>query len=144
MAFKTVSLTRRSFSAWRTASGLAVVSSRCALAQDLAEVFDIADSRPLGQPVMTHSQPPSRPDSDGQVSLERRLQDGRPPSEWLRSMDTEELRAWLAEIEVPEAGVHGMAFRTHLTRDHMFQPLLIKDLTEAKQAKLHAAAHFGY
>ncbi len=89
-------------------------------------------------------QAPLDPESFGQVSLERRSQDGRPPSEWLRSMDADELRAWLADIKVPEAGVAGMTFWTHLTRDHMFRPLLIKGLTEAEQAKLHAAAHFGY
>ncbi len=48
---------------------------------------------------------PQDPESYGQVSLERQAQDGRPPSEWLRSMDAEELREWLSGIEVPEAGV---------------------------------------
>ncbi len=107
-----------------------------------------------GHPVVVRSELPHAPESFdpgafdpgafGQVSLERRAQDGRPPSEWLRSMEVEELRDWLAKIEVSEAGVHGMTFWTHLIRDHMFRPLLIKGLTEPEQAKLHAAAHFGY
>ncbi len=92
----------------------------------------------------THGSGSVDAESFGHVSLERRAQDGRPPSEWLRSMEVEELRDWLAKIEVSEAGVHGMTFWTHLTRDHMFRPLLIKGLTEPEQAKLHAAAHFGY
>ncbi len=93
---------------------------------------------------VVRSEPPLRPESYGHVSLERREQDGRPPSEWLRSMEVEELREWLDKIEVSEAGVQGMTFWAHLTRDHMFRPLLIKGLTEVEQAKLHAAAHFGY
>jgi hypothetical protein len=97
-----------------------------------------------GHPTVVGSEPPLGPESYGHVSLERRAQDGRPPSEWLRSMEVEELREWLSKIEVSEAGVHGMTFWTHLTRDHMFRPLLIKGLTEVEQAKLHAAAHFGY
>ncbi len=101
-----------------------------------------ADNESL--PTVVRNEPPLGPDSYGQVSLDRRSQDGRPPSEWLRSMEVEELREWLAEIEVSEAGVQGMTFWTHLTRDHMFRPLLIKGLTEVEQAKLHAAAHFGY
>lgn len=144
MALHMASLTRRSFSTWLTASGLAVVASRHVLAQDLVEPTNSADSRPLARTEMSHSESPSGTGSYGKVSLDRRAQDGRPPSEWLRSMDTEELRAWLAEVEVPDAGVHGMTFWTHLTRDHMFRPLLIKGLTEGEQAKLHAAAHFGY
>ncbi len=35
-----------------------------------------------------------------------------------------------------------MTFWTHLTRDHQFVPLLIKGLTEAEQAKLHARSSF--
>lgn len=97
-----------------------------------------------GSPVEIRSELPPRPDSYGRISLQRRAEDGRPPSKWLRSMDTEELRDWLSQVEVSEAGVHGMTFWTHLTRDHLFKPLLIKGLTEAEQAKLHAAAHFGY
>jgi hypothetical protein len=33
---------------------------------------------------------------------------------------------------------------THLTRDHFFDPVKIAGLTEDEQAKLHAAAHYGY
>jgi hypothetical protein len=69
---------------------------------------------------------------------------GRPPSRWLRSLHAYELRTWLTTIDVPEAGVSGMTFWEHLTRDHMFDAAKIVGLTEAEQAKLHAAAHFGY
>jgi hypothetical protein len=74
----------------------------------------------------------------------RRARHGRPPSRWLRSLNADELRIWLAKIDVPEAGVSGMTFWEHLTRDHYFDPQRIRGLTEAEQAKLHAAAHFGY
>jgi hypothetical protein len=37
-----------------------------------------------------------------------------------------------------------MTYWTHLTRDHFFDPEKIEGLTEAEQAKLHAAAHDGY
>lgn len=126
MATHSTLLTRRSFAKWLAASGVVLTAARHASAQDSIESKQV-----LWQ-------------SYGEVSLERRAQDGRPPSEWLRSMDSEELRAWLAKIEVSEASVHGMTFWTHLTRDHLFRPLLIKGLTEVEQAKLHAAAHFGY
>jgi hypothetical protein len=100
--------------------------------------------RHKGHPAVVGSEPLLEPESYGHVSPERRAKDGRPPSEWLRSMEVEELREWLSKIEVSEAGVDGMTFWTHLTRDHLFRPLLIKGLNEAEQAKLHAAAHFGY
>jgi hypothetical protein len=74
----------------------------------------------------------------------RRSRHGRPPSKWLRSLNADELRIWLKTIEAPEAGVSGMTYWEHLTRDHMFDPLKIKGLAEPEQAKLHAAAHFGY
>jgi hypothetical protein len=69
---------------------------------------------------------------------------GRPPSKWLRSLNAEELRVWLRTIDVSEAGVSGMTYWEHLTRDHSFDPLKIEGLDEDEQAKLHAAAHFGY
>jgi hypothetical protein len=69
---------------------------------------------------------------------------GRPPSRWLRSLNADELRIWLSTIDVPEAGVSGMTFFEHLTRDHSFSADKITGLTESEQAKLHAAAHFGY
>lgn len=69
---------------------------------------------------------------------------GRPPSKWLRSLHADELRVWLRTIDPPEAGVSGMTFWEHLTRDHSFDAKKIEGLTEVEQAKLHAAAHFGY
>lgn len=45
------------------------------------------------RPALVRGEPSQGPESYGHVSLERRVQDGRPPSEWLRSMDTEELTA---------------------------------------------------
>jgi hypothetical protein len=74
----------------------------------------------------------------------RRARHGRPPSKWLRSLHADELRIWLKTIDPPEAGVSGMTFWEHLTRDHSFDPKKIEGLTEDEQAKLHAAAHFGY
>jgi hypothetical protein len=74
----------------------------------------------------------------------RRARHGRPPSKWLRSLNADELSIWLKTIEVPEADVSGMTFWEHLTRDHMFDPAKIEGLDETEQAKLHAAAHFGY
>jgi hypothetical protein len=79
-----------------------------------------------------------RPDPD------RRARHGRPPSKWLRSLQAEEIRTWLRTIEVPEAGVSGMTYWTHLTRDHSFDPKNLAGLSEDEQAKLHAAAHHGY
>ena len=52
--------------------------------------------------------------------------------------------ALTSDIEVPEAGVSGMTYWTHLTRDHSFDPVKIAGLTIDEQAKLHAAAHHGY
>lgn len=88
------------------------------------------DSPPLSDPGEPHEQ--------------RRARHGRPPSRWLRSLDAAELRTWLATVEVPEAGVSGMTFWVHLTRDHLFEPRRIRGLTTEEQAKLHAAAHHGY
>jgi hypothetical protein len=170
MANNTTQLTRRSFSTWLATSGFVLTTSRRASAENSIESeqvhrvtgngFEVpaylndspvpierrlADhGRQVGHTAVVRSDPSLRLEAYGQVSLERRAQDGRPPSEWLRSMDSEELREWLAKVEVSEAGVHGMTFWTHLTRDHLFRPLLIKGLTEVEQAKLHAAAHFGY
>jgi hypothetical protein len=77
-------------------------------------------------------------------SPKRHARDGRPPSKWLRSLNADELRIWLKTIEVPEAGVSGMTFWEHLTRDHSFDPEKIEGLTEDELAKLHGAAHYGY
>ncbi len=77
-------------------------------------------------------------------SKELRKRHGRPPSKWLRSLHADELQIWLKTIEVPDAEVSGMTYWTHLTRDHLFDAEKIKGLLELDQAKLHAAAHFGY
>jgi hypothetical protein len=74
----------------------------------------------------------------------RRARHGRPPSKWLRSLHADELRIWLKTIDVPVAGVEGMTFWTHLTRDHFFIAAHIEGLSVDEQAKLHAAAHWGY
>jgi hypothetical protein len=80
----------------------------------------------------------------GQPDPARRARHGRPPSKWLRSLHADEIRIWLKTIEVPEAGVEGMTFFTHLTRDHSFDAAKVAGLTIPEQAKLHAAAHYGY
>jgi hypothetical protein len=80
----------------------------------------------------------------GKPSPSRRARHGRPPSRWLRSLTAEELRIWLPKIDVPEAGVSGMTYWTHLTRDHSFAAEKIEGLTVPEQARLHAAAHYGY
>lgn len=74
----------------------------------------------------------------------RRARHGRPPSKWLRSLNADELKLWLASIDPPEAGVSGMTYWTHLTRDHSFDAERIEGLNIDEQAKLHAAAHYGY
>lgn len=78
------------------------------------------------------------------ASAERRGRHGRPPSRWLRRLGSEELSVWLATVDPPEAGVAGMSFLEHLTRDHGFDADRLAGLTDAEQAKLHAAAHHGY
>ncbi len=83
-------------------------------------------------------------DDPGKANPLRCARHGRPPSRWLRSLHADELRIWLKTIEVPEAGVIGMTFWEHLTRDHSFDPDHIEGLTVPEQAKLHAAAHYGY
>lgn len=80
----------------------------------------------------------------GQPSASRRAHHGRPPSRWLRSLHADEIRIFLKKIDVPEAGVSGMTFWEHLTRDHAFDAERIEGLTIDEQAKLHAAAHYGY
>jgi hypothetical protein len=73
-----------------------------------------------------------------------RHRQGKPPSEWLRSLNADEIRIWLDTIDVPKTGVNGMTHWTHLTRDHLFDPEKIEGLTIPEQTKLHSAAHFGY
>ncbi|HYO23804.1 MAG TPA: hypothetical protein VEQ85_02545 [Lacipirellulaceae bacterium] len=82
--------------------------------------------------------------ADRHASDKRRSRHGRPPSKWLRSLEAAELSIWLKSITVPEAGVSGMSYWEHLTRDHSFDPAKIEGLSIEEQAKLHAAAHFGY
>jgi hypothetical protein len=80
----------------------------------------------------------------GKPTAARRARHGRPPSKWLRSLHADELRIWLRTIDPPEAGVEGMTYFEHLTRDHSFDAAKITGLSEFEQAKLHAAAHDGY
>jgi hypothetical protein len=82
--------------------------------------------------------------ADRRPAEKRRSRHGRPPSKWLRSLHADELRIWLKTIKVPEAGVSGMTYWEHLTRDHSFLAANIEGLSIDEQAKLHAAAHFGY
>jgi hypothetical protein len=77
-------------------------------------------------------------------TAKRRSRHGRPPSKWLRSLEAAELSIWLTTIETHEAGVSGMTYFEHLTRDHSFDADKITGLTEEELAKLHGAAHFGY
>lgn len=79
-----------------------------------------------------------------QATAERRAADGRPASLWLSNLDCDQLHLWLASFKPPEAGVSGMTYFEHLTRDHGFQASAIACLTEAEQAKLHGATHYGY
>ena len=83
-------------------------------------------------------------DAHGRRDPERRARHGRPPSVWLRSLRADELQIWLRTIDVPEAGVSGMTYFVHLTRDHSFDEKVVEKLDEPEQAKLHAAAHYGY
>ncbi|HEY4312242.1 MAG TPA: hypothetical protein VGN12_22530 [Pirellulales bacterium] len=84
-------------------------------------------------------------DSDaGKSSALRIARHGRPPSRWLRSLNANELHTWLRTIDPPEAGVEGMTFFEHLTRDHSFDAGKITGLDDSDLAKLHAAAHAGY
>ena len=87
---------------------------------------------------------PSLDFGDHHPSEKRRARHGRPPSKWLRSLHADDLRIWLKTIDVPEADVVGMTYWEHLTRDHSFDPAHIEGLEIDEQAKLHAAAHFGY
>ena len=80
----------------------------------------------------------------GRSSAERRGRHGRPPSRWLLSLTAEEIRTWLARVEIQDAFVRGMTYWTHLTRDHSFDPAKIRGLTEPQLAELHGAAHEGF
>jgi hypothetical protein len=99
----------------------------------------------LGDSKVEEEYSDSPPEQDhGKASPARRARHGRPPSKWLRSLNADEIRIWLKTIEVPEADVEGMTFFEHLTRDHYFNGSRISGLTHPEQAKLHAAAHYGY
>lgn len=104
-----------------------------------------AQFRPVVQASHAEAAPNAGIESDaGKPSAMRMARHGRPPSRWLRSLNADELRIWLRTIDPPEAGVEGMTFFEHLTRDHSFDAVKITGLTEDEQAKLHAAAHAGY
>jgi hypothetical protein len=103
------------------------------------EEMRLGDAKVEGE----YSDSPSEQDH-GKASPARRARHGRPPSKWLRSLNADELRIWLKTIDVPEADVEGMTFFEHLTRDHYFNANRISGLKNPEQAKLHAAAHFGY
>jgi len=95
----------------------------------------------------SHEEPASTEGKEPEPQLPTeaiRHRQGRPPSEWLRSLHADEIRIWLNTIEVPNTGIRGMTAWTHLTRDHFFDPTHIEGLTTAEQFKLHSAAHFGY
>jgi hypothetical protein len=83
-------------------------------------------------------------DDAGRSNALRRSRHGRPPSKWLRSLKADEIRIWLAKVEIPDAHVEGMTFRTHLTRDHSFDPEKLEGLTQVELAELHGAAHEGF
>jgi hypothetical protein len=115
------------------------------LPADLRASLHAADEHALAEPVAPASEAvaPTGPDQH-LPTTECRARHGRPPSQWLRSLQADEIRIWLKSITVPEAGVSGMTFWEHLTRDHMFDAAHIAGLTTAELAKLHAAAHYGY
>jgi hypothetical protein len=111
----------------------------------LDEAVVPAEVRRSGEDVVENIPPELAAEfAEHQPSERRRVRHGRPPSKWLRSLEADELRIWLKTITVPEAGVEGMTFWEHLTRDHSFDAAKIEDLTIDEQAKLHAAAHYGY
>ena len=104
-----------------------------------AEMLEAAESDEAEITIADDEDPPG-PLSDAT----RRARHGRPPSRWLRSLNADELSVWLRTIDPPEATVAGMTFVVHLTRDHGFEEARVSPLSEEEQAKLHAAAHFGY
>lgn len=73
-----------------------------------------------------------------------RSRQGKPPSDWLRSLTARDLKEWLHTVDAPEATVEGMTFWVHLVRDHGFDPRRIEGLTEQEFLHLHSAAHHGY
>lgn len=108
------------------------------------EKSDKSDDPPMATTADAAAPSPSLDFDDHEPSEKRRARHGRPPSKWLRSLHADELSIWLKTIDVPEADVVGMTYWEHLTRDHSFDPAHIEGLGIDEQAKLHAAAHFGY
>lgn len=78
------------------------------------------------------------------IDPKRVARHGRPPSRWLRSLETDELREWLKTVSPPQTGVVGNQFALHLTRDHLFRAEQLVGLAAGELAKLHSAAHAGY
>ena len=106
--------------------------------------FDVEVDRAVYFEAVPLENDPAESNEPGKIDPIRKAREGRPASKWLRSLTAAELREWLPTVDSPEAGVEGMTFYEHLTRDHGFRGENVKDLTEAEQAKLHAAAHAGY
>lgn len=80
---------------------------------------------------------------DGRI----RAREGRPPSEWLRSLTAKEIRAWLPTVkdkDMPIAEVSGMTPTFHLVNHHYFTASHIAGLTRSELIKLHSCAHYGY
>jgi len=78
---------------------------------------------------------------------ERAKREGRPPSEWLRSLTAPELRKWLKTLDyskMPMALVEGMTPTFHLVNHHSFTASHIRGLNHSELIKLHSAAHHGY
>lgn len=110
--------------------------------------YVLSGDLPVRSPDIARHLAPSQ--FDHQTAMQRvpdaeiQLRDGRPPSDWLLSLNAEELRIWLESVDAPEAGVNGMTFWVHLVRDHSFDPRRIEGLTEHEFMLLHSAAHYGY
>lgn len=74
-----------------------------------------------------------------------RAREGRPPSEWLRSLTAKEIRVWLPTVkDVPNAYIVGMTPTYHLVNDHYFAASHLVGLTRSELLKLHSCAHYGY
>lgn len=48
-----------------------------------------------------------------QVDEKRKSREGRPPSQWLRSLKDDELSIWLKTTDIPEVSASGMTFLMH-------------------------------
>lgn len=69
---------------------------------------------------------------------------GRPPSEWLRSLNAREIRVFLKTVFVRPVGIAGMTVVYHLTRHHSFRGGNLVGLLHDELMKLHSVAHAGY